>query len=150
MHIRHAMMDDLDILLVMEQGLIEAERPCDKHIKSGHCSYYDIPHLISSEQACMLVAEQDGQPIGCGYGEIRPSKEAHTHEQHCYLGFMYVNPEHRGKGIVPQLMQEIFAWSKAKGVMDFYLDVYADNPSAIRAYEKLGFAPCLVEMKMSL
>jgi RimJ/RimL family protein N-acetyltransferase len=37
-----------------------------------------------------------------------------------------------------------------QGVTDFYLDVYADNPSAIRAYEKLGFKPNLVEMKMSL
>jgi len=41
-------------------------------------------------------------------------------------------------------------WSRDKGAEALYLDVYSQNSSAIRAYEKVGFAPCLVEMKLIL
>jgi GNAT superfamily N-acetyltransferase len=147
---RQANVNDLPILLEYEQALLDAERPFDDAIREEECFYYDLPALIEDENTCLMVIDNEGQVIGCGYGQIRPSKPAYIHSYNCYLNFMYVDSNHRGKGLVVRLIEEIGAWSKSKGVTDFYLDVYADNPAAIRAYEKLGFSPNLIEMKMSL
>lgn len=147
---RQATINDLPILLEYEQALLDAERPFDDAIRKEECCYYDLPALIADDNTCLMVIDGEDGVIGCGYGQIRPSRPAYTHLHNCYLSFMYVDSNHRGKGLVVKLIEEISAWSKSKGVTDFYLDVYADNPAAIRAYEKLGFSPNLVEMKMRL
>jgi ribosomal protein S18 acetylase RimI-like enzyme len=41
-------------------------------------------------------------------------------------------------------------WAKAKGILEIRLDVYSDNDSAIRAYEKAGFSKLLTEMRVDL
>ncbi|WP_246028984.1 GNAT family N-acetyltransferase [Parashewanella tropica] len=48
------------------------------------------------------------------------------------------------------ILDKLFAWGKERGVSDFYLDVYSANDSAIKAYEKAGFQPSLLEMKLNL
>ena len=63
---------------------------------------------------------------------------------------MYVSPEYRGLGINKHIIDRLIDWSKQQGVMDFYLDVYAENEAAIRAYEKVGFAKSMIEMKINL
>ena len=147
---RQAITNDLPALLAFEQALLNAERPFDDSIRKDECFYYDLPALMADENTNLMVIESEGEVVGCGYGQIRASRDVHTHSHNCYLNFMYVDDKYRGKGLVVKLIDEICAWSKERGVTDFYLDVYADNPSAIRAYEKLGFNPNLVEMKMSL
>ena len=47
-------------------------------------------------------------------------------------------------------MTRLINWSKTKGIVDFYLDVYDDNDAAIRAYGKAGFTKSLVEMKLNI
>ncbi|MEO0514075.1 MAG: GNAT family protein [Planctomycetota bacterium] len=44
------------------------------------------------------------------------------------------------RGLGTQLMQELIAWSEAEPSLDLLtLCVYADNPRAVRVYEKVGF-----------
>ena len=149
MKYREAVLEDLDDLYMIEQKVIEAERPFNSSIKAGKTTYYDIEKLILDSHSCLIVAEDDGEIAGTGYAQIRASKESLQHDGHSYLGFMYVSPQHRGKGINGEIVDILIAWSHAQGVKDYYLDVYAGNASAIRAYEKIGFQPCLVEMKLS-
>ncbi len=52
-----------------------------------------VPHIE------LLVAEIDRELIGSGYARIERSKPYFQYAWHTYLGFMYVVPEHRGKGI---------------------------------------------------
>ena len=92
----------------------------------------------------------NGQIIGTGYAKIRASKKSLKHTKHSYLGFMYVAPTHRGLGINKLIMDRLIDWSKKEGIHDFYLDVYAENDSAIKAYEKVGFVKSVVEMKINL
>jgi ribosomal protein S18 acetylase RimI-like enzyme len=63
---------------------------------------------------------------------------------------MYVSPDFRGKGINKALVGHLISWSKNKGAQAVYLDVYSENASAIKAYEKVGFEPSLLEMKLIL
>ena len=147
--IRTAVQADLPILKEFEQGIIATERPFNDSLKSEYICYYDIGALIDSKNSSVLVAEDDGVIVGSGYARIRESKAHLTHDFHVYLGFMYVAPTHRGQGINQLVIQALISWGKTQGMQEFYLEAYADNNSALKAYEKLGFKASLIEMKLS-
>ena len=48
---------------------------------------------------------------------------------------------HRGKGLCPKLLQEVFRELKKKGGLNLYLDVDPSNTSAVRCYTGVGFVP---------
>ena len=148
--IRSATLADLPTLLKFEQGVIDAERPMDSDLKSDEIHYYDISELILSPTIKMAVAEFNNQLVGCGYAKIQKAKSWHNFDKYAYLGFMYTHPDHRGQGINPALVEDLKEWCRSKGVYNLALDVYHNNPGAIRAYEKVGFQPKLVEMRMEL
>ena len=148
MHLRIATQDDLNDLLHFEQAVVSAERPFNEHIKKTNATYYDLPTLIDSTLSQILVLEENTKITATGYIQIRHSKQSLSHVNHGYLGFMYVLPEYRGRGFNRLIMDALIGWGKSQGVEVFYLDVYADNQTAIHAYEKLGFSPSLVEMKL--
>ncbi|MDP4489410.1 GNAT family N-acetyltransferase [Pseudoalteromonas piscicida] len=150
MKIRAATINDLTTLLDLEQQVIEAERPYNPTIKSQDAKYYGFEKLLNCSNTLVIVGEVSEQIVATGYVQIRASKQQLQHTQHGYLGFMYVAPEHRGKGLNQEIMEHLIAWCKTQNVNDFYLDVYSSNAAAIRAYEKAGFTPCLLEMKLHL
>ncbi len=147
---REANTKDLPQLLELEQRVIDFERPYNPSLKSNGVNYYDLPHLISSSDSHLIVVEVSGKIIGTGYAQIRDSKNSLEHERHSYIGFMYVSPDHRRKGISQSVMERLIEWSQSKGVSDLYLDVYSQNESATKAYRKAGFKPCLMEMKLCI
>jgi ribosomal protein S18 acetylase RimI-like enzyme len=81
---------------------------------------------------------------------IENAKPYLQHKQHGYLGFMYVKPEHRGKGINGKIMEALTTWSAGQGVTELRLEVYCLNESAIKAYEKIGFTRHMIEMRMEI
>jgi GNAT superfamily N-acetyltransferase len=97
-----------------------------------------------------MVAESNGKIIASGYARIRESKAHLTHDQHIYLGFMYVAASHRGQSINKLVVDALITWGKEQGLNDFYLEAYAQNQPATSAYKKIGFEPSLVELKLSL
>lgn len=147
---REAMLGDLSRLLEIEQLLLEAERPFDSDIKKQKTFYYDITDQITNPDIHLIVLEHQKDIVGVGYAQVRSSKPAHIHDIHAYLGFMYVSPNLRGQGINQHIVGLLAQWSRDKGAQALYLDVYSQNSSAIRAYGKVGFTPCLVEMKLKL
>lgn len=149
-HTRPATLADLDTLLQFEQGIVVAERPFDPTLKTGEIHYYDLAALILSPEAEVIVAEVENELVGSGYAQIRPGKNYNKHERFAYLGFMYVKPEFRGQGINKLVMNALVAWSKSQGMAEIRLEVYAENAAAKRAYEKAGFTPNLLEMRMNL
>lgn len=148
--IRPANIDDLPQLLEFEQSIIAAERPFDATLKADPISYYDLKAFILSDSAEVIVAEINNQLIASGHAHIRESKPYVKHTQHCYLGFMYVKPSYRGKGVNQLVLDGLKAWSIEQGIYDFSLNVYVDNQAAIRAYEKAGFKSNLIEMCASV
>lgn len=146
--IRKAVMSDLDVLLGFEQAVVEAERPFDPTLKSEGAFYYDIEKLISAPHIEMLVAESDGDIIGSGYAHIKKSDPYLRHAEHSYLGFMYVVPEYRRKGVNRMIVDALLRWSFEQNVREIRLEVYAGNTAAVRAYEKAGFTAHLLEMRI--
>lgn len=149
MILREATWEDLDILLAFEQGVIEAERPYNVTLRKEKIHYYDLESLMNSKDATLIVAEKDHEIIASGYALIKQQeKDYSTFKDYAYLGFMFVKPEHRGKGVNQLIVDELIRWSRNKGISEIRLDVYDQNESAVKAYEKAGFEALFLTMRL--
>lgn len=148
--IRPATESDLETLLQFEQGIIETERPFDITLKKGHINYYDLTELISLPEAEVVVALDGEDIIGSGYALVKEAKPYQDHELYSYLGFMFIKPAYRGKGINRKILDALTQWSAARGLTEMRLEVYAENESAIKAYEKAGFKPYMLQMRIGI
>lgn len=147
--IRRARHSDLHTLLKFEQQIIATERPMDPTmIQDQPISYYPIADYLDAEDTEVLVAEHNSALVGSVYGQIRKRKPFFQTSHLGYIGFMYVDPGHRGQGLVEALVAAIKAWFNEQGIEEIILHVYAQNPRAIRAYEKTGFVSHLIEMRL--
>ncbi|QXV67310.1 GNAT family N-acetyltransferase [Mucilaginibacter sp. 21P] len=146
--IRKAAFADKPVLLRFEQGVVEAERTFTPEMKPGPQQYYDLDWLLTSSDAYLVVAESNGEVIASGYARINESKPYLRHPHEAYLGFMYVLPEYRGKGINRLIIDALKNWAKSHNVSELRLEVYSENAPAIKAYEKFGFKPYLLQMRM--
>lgn len=147
---RTATLADLDILLNFEQGIIRTERSFDPTLKDGRISYYDIAAMLRATHIQVVVAVSGQEIIGSGYARIEDSKIYLKHSKYAYLGFMYVKPGYRGKGVNKKVVTALQQWAIPRGITEFRLDVYSDNLPAVKAYEKIGFSKHLIEMRMTL
>jgi len=146
--IRTATLDDMDLLLEFEQGVIKAERPFDVTLGADPITYYNLEELILSNDASLVVAEIKGKIIGSGYALLKPARHYLNHEFYSYLGFMFTLPEYRGMGVNTKIIENLKQWSYSKGFKELRLTVYDENHGAIRAYEKAGFKKHIIEMRL--
>lgn len=146
--IRVAVPNDLKILKEFEQEVIRYERAFAKNLKQDPIVYYELEDYIERSDVQVLVATLERKPVGSGYAMIKDSETFKTPEKYAYLGFMYVIPDQRGKGINRLIINELLKWVKEKKLTEVQLDVYAENESAISAYEKIGFKPDLLKMRL--
>ncbi len=146
--IRTATLNDMDILLEFEQGVIKAERPFDVTLDVDPITYYNLEELILSEDASLVVAEIEGEIIGSGYALVKPARHYLNHEFYSYLGFMFTLPDYRGRGVNTKIIKKLKQWSDSKGLKEMRLTVYDENHIAIRAYEKIGFKNHIIEMRL--
>lgn len=147
--IRKAVSDDLDQLLIFEQNMIKTERPFDPTIKPDPVNYYDLNAMLIAADICLVVAELDNKVIASGYARIDKARQFLNYAHHAYLGFMYVLPEYRGKGINKLIIDTLKDWATSRGLSELRLEVYYENISAIKAYEKFGFKNLMVEMRFN-
>ena len=148
--IRKAVLTDLERLLEFEQGVIAAERPYDPTLRKEKINYYNIEKMINAADVEIVVAELDEVIIGSGYARIENAKPYLQHQQHAYLGFMYVDPNHRGKGVNKKIIDALGEWCNLQNITELRLDVCQMNEAAINAYEKVGFAKHMIAMRMGL
>ncbi|HKC36460.1 MAG TPA: GNAT family N-acetyltransferase [Chitinophagaceae bacterium] len=148
--IRKASLVDLEQLLAFEQDLIKTERPFDPTVKPDPVNYYDLKAMLTALHIEVVVAELNNKIIASGYARIDKSKPFLKHSNHAYLGFMYVLPEYRGAGINKRIIDALKKWAASQNINEFRLEVYYDNASAIKAYEKIGFSKYSLEMRFNL
>lgn len=148
--LRPARIEDLPTLYEFEQGIVSAERPFDPTLSPGHINYYDLKEYIDRPDVEVIVAEVDGELAGSGYVKIKEAQPYLSFDSYAYVGFMYVKPNHRRKGISHKIIGELVSWSKSKGLNEIRLDVYDQNDIAVAAYENIGFNKHLVEMRKKI
>lgn len=148
--LRQAVPADLPTLLTFEQNIIAAERPFDTTLQEGYISYYDLEKMLHADDGFIVVAVFNNTLIASGYAQIKNSDVFLKHKRHAYLGFMYVVPEQRGKGVSKKIIELLIAWCRQHDITELRLDVYDKNTTAIKAYEKAGFTKHLVEMRIGI
>jgi putative acetyltransferase len=80
-----------------------------------------------------VVAYQNEAPVACGaFREY----EANTVE----IKRMFVQPEHRGKGIAGLVLQELENWVAELKYQACVLETGRNQPEAIRLYQKSGYS----------
>jgi len=148
--IRDALLEDLSVLKAFEQELIKAERPFDPTIRPDPVSYYDLGEYIKSDKVKVVVAELGGKLVSSGYAYAKQARPYLDHDQYAYLGFMYTQPEFRGRGINQKIVEVLMDWAKKNNLKEVRLTVYDENLPAIKAYEKVGFKGHINEMRLRL
>lgn len=63
---------------------------------------------------------------------------------------MYVDPACRGQSVIGKIIDALKHWCRSRGISELRLEVYNDNAAAIRAYQKAGFHPLSLQMRLGL
>ena len=63
-----------------------------------------------------------------------------------FVAAVYLDPGHRGRGVLAQLLAAATDWLREQGLPRARLYVHEENPRARRAYEKAGFVATGVQI----
>lgn len=89
-----------------------------------------------SVAGCTLVAEHDGIVIGW-------CKLTQTSDQCVYAGVgevsIYVDPDHRGKGVGDALLRALIEASEQRGFWTLVSGIFPENQASVRLHLKNGF-----------
>lgn len=95
-----------------------------------------IRYLLATHRAIVRVAQIDGRVIGWVVGMIGGKQDR--------WGRIYalaVHPDGRGRKLGARLLKEMIAILNSRCARTIFLEVRADNHSAIKLYERAGFIP---------
>jgi ribosomal protein S18 acetylase RimI-like enzyme len=84
------------------------------------------------EDSLVLLAEDDGEPVGYAYGQLQPGQFVH-------VNIVYVVPEHRRRGVATALLAEFASRAREQGIGHMSLDVATANEDGREAWRRLGF-----------
>jgi len=95
----------------------------------------------------ILVAIEDGtgEPVATA-GSLADSREG-LFPDGGQLGWVATVPEHRGRGLSGWLCALATLRLQEEGFRRIFLSTGEDMPAAIRVYLRLGFVPCLLDMR---
>ena len=84
------------------------------------------------EGKLVLVAEDEGEPVGYAFGELDPQGYAH-------VNIVYVVPERRRQGVSKALLTAFGERAREQGIDHLTLDVATRNGVGREAWRRLGF-----------
>lgn len=100
---------------------------------------------LADPDALLVVAEREGRIVGMAEGHLhKPSMM--SEELAVELGSVYVEPEHRERGVARALTADVARFAGERGVDRITLKTFAQNEEALVAWERLGFQPRMVQM----
>ena len=157
--VRKARIKDLPTLGTLEQELLKNQleilkkhRPVihkDFRLKKDAKKTYMkfARGCIYSRNALILLAEDDGKPIGYLTVIIRKNVPIFRLERVAEITDLYLREGYRALGISTMLRDECFAWLKSKKVKRVGLNMFPDNKLAAVVYEHWGFEPNLLDLR---
>lgn len=151
--IRKAIINDIPAIseLYREQ-FREMAKLIPNFIKEGDQSNEFLEKTVSDDNSDILVYENESEIVGfiLLQAKTRPDFDFMLPGKYCYIMDVIVTETHRGKGFGTALMNTAKDWAKERDCNFINLDVLANNPGAIKLYEKLGFIPKAQEMYCKL
>jgi len=89
---------------------------------------------VSRVQDIILVAEAEDEVVGFIASKLNDPEQGAA-----YVDCLIVKPEHRGKGIGQQLLNQCIAFLETRNISFVHLHVRADLPRSVNFWEKNGF-----------
>ncbi|MGY2129096.1 GNAT family N-acetyltransferase [Blastococcus sp. SYSU DS0617] len=91
-----------------------------------------------------VAVDQDGSWVGSVVALVERAGDTDAggrriEEPAGYVAAVYLAPEHRGRGLLGELLGAATGWLRERGLPRARLFVHTENPRARRAYEKAGF-----------
>lgn len=154
--IRRYTQADRESLRDLVLQLHETMRPFDCDLAPGDQiidrHFHDLTSYAEETCGAIFIADDDGTMIGyaCVYGSIRSDEVDERPDPHSFLAELFIRPEYRGLAIGRRLIEHAENHAAACGSYKLELKVLAQNESAIRFYETLGYARRVVVMSKRL
>jgi ribosomal protein S18 acetylase RimI-like enzyme len=136
--IRPATLDDLATLVdfVVAEAREAEDRPLDRdQVSQAVRAALENPHL-----ARYWLLEGGGGEVDGAIAAVTEWSDWRN-AAYWWIQFVFLRPEARGRGHLESLVGELERVARSLGAPELRLYVHPDNARAIRAYEKLGFAP---------
>ena len=105
---------------------------------------------MQDADACVFVAEQDGDVVGYVYGGLEPMSWRELREAAGFIHDVVVADTHRGRGIGEALVQRASDWLREHGAPRVLLWTAQRNVAAQRLFLRLGFRATMIEMTREL
>lgn len=104
----------------------------------AHLAYTVEQHLSANASLWWVEPIPAPQlPIACLW--LGRAIDQVTGNRHTYVFLLYVNPEHRKRGVGSALMHHAEAWAKQQGDRQIGLQVFHHNQPALNLYNRLGY-----------
>ena len=143
LNIRRACERDMPVInkLLYEVSKVHSDARPDL-FKSGTKKYNDgeLKNIIADDSTPVFVAETDGRVLGYAFCIHKQFTDDNilTDIKTLYIDDLCVDEAARGKHIGRALYDYVLNYAKKAGCYNVTLNVWADNKSAMRFYEKIG------------
>lgn len=147
--------DDAPLVTALLRRMLEdMEAMGSDRLRRDDAAWAELEALVrgkleGSPDRLWLVARDDGAPVGLLEAEVAALQVFYGGRRLLHIASVYVDPARRRRGIARRLLDEAFAWGRARGCEEVKLNVLVTNP-ARELYERLGFAERRVEMRRPL
>ncbi len=103
-------------------------------VGEGGSNRTSVPEAYLPPEGLFLLAFEGGEPIGCG-----GFRRCEVGEAAAELKRMWVEPDHRGRGIARLMLEELERRAEAVGYRRMMLDTGPLQTRAIEIYEQAGY-----------
>jgi ribosomal protein S18 acetylase RimI-like enzyme len=101
---------------------------------------------LADPECVVFVAERGGEVVGYAYAGLEPMSWKDLRAACGYLHDVFVDERARGAGIGERLVRAACAWLESRGAPRVVLMSAAQNETAQRLFDRLGFRRTMVEM----
>jgi GNAT superfamily N-acetyltransferase len=144
--IRPATVADAPALFRAWEALRAHNASTDARIVSAPVSEVEftagLRELLARPTGTVFVAELDGRIAGFIRAAVEENAPDRLPERHVGIGYLYVDPAARRRGIGRQLFEAVRGWAETQeGVAHFEMTVLNADGQAEAFWRSLGFAP---------
>jgi GNAT superfamily N-acetyltransferase len=136
-HVRDALPADAPVLVAMWHANIETTgRMTEPNVEAAVRA---IGHLALDPEQRLVVAEVESEVVGVAYLVRAPLSPIHE-ETTVRVGHLFVNAEHRGRGVGRAMLSVATAWADEKQASHVLINVSAAARDANRFLARLGLS----------
>ena len=100
----------------------------------------ELSYLLDRGDAALFLARQGGEAVGFAQCQLRHDYVEGTSTSPVgYLEGVYVEENHRQRGVAAALLHACEAWAKRQGCTEFASDCELENTDSLRFHQSLGF-----------